>query len=237
MVNTVGSHRNKNWTKKWSKIKKNIFLTSQQRSILVGSLLGDGTMRVGENAQNANFKIEHGLQQTEFVFHKYEYLKNWVFTPPHLSCRYSENGEKYLKSWWFRTIRHPLLTDLYKIFYTGNEFKTGKKIVPKNISHNLDPLALAIWIIDDGSFNKKKIDISTHSFTEEYIIILQNALKNRYDLKAKYFHDCDKGIRMYFDIENTNKLVKIIHPYIIPSMEYKIGVSIDPVTTGFSCEE
>lgn len=160
--NIVGSQNriSKHETKKWASRKRDLFLTRSQISLIFGSLLGDGTMRIGEGAINANFKVEHCLAQKELVHAKYVILKPWVFTEPKLSYRYRENGEKYLKSWWFRTVRHPKLTIIQQLFYPES-----KKIVPWNIEKFLDERALAWWIMDDGSFSQGRIDISTYSFT------------------------------------------------------------------------
>jgi hypothetical protein len=62
---------------------------------------------------------------------------------------------------------------------------------------------------------------------------LQESIKKVFDIGANYYRDRDKGFRMYFNQEDTKKLIKVIHPYIIPSMMYKIGFR-NPVTTGFS---
>ena len=223
MVNTVGSCENKHWQKKWIPIKKSLVLNSKQRALIIGSLLGDGTMRLGKGAQNVNFKVEHGLMQKEYVEWKYQILKPLVFTEPKVSYRYTENGEKYAKSWWFRTIRHPFLTEIYDRFYKGNGFRTGKKIIPPEIKSELNPLSLAVWIMDDGCYSQNKIDISTYSFSLLEINTLQTIFNDIFSIKARYHRDRDIGYRMYFNQEETKKLIKIIYPYIIPSMMYKIG--------------
>ncbi len=202
------------------KYKDSLKLNQTQISVLIGSMLGDGTMRVGKNALNANLKIEQGLKQKDYVFWKYEVFKEWVTTPPKLSMRYDENRTPYAKSWWFRTIRHPKLTLFHKMFY-----KYGIKIVPKNIADLLDPLALAAWIMDDGSLNKNRIDISTYSFKLEEIKLLQKALLKRFALESNFYQDRDKGLRMYFRKTETQKLVSLISPYIIPNLAYKILVT------------
>lgn len=224
MVNTVGSYKTKYWYKSWIPIKESISLNSFQYSLIVGSLLGDGTMRVGRGAVNANFKTEQGIEQKDYVFWKYEILKPIVFTGPQISYRYTDKKEKYKKSWWFRTIRHPLLTDMYNMFYTGNGYRTGRKVVPRNIKKFLNPLVLAIWIMDDGSYSRSKIDISTYSFTLPEINLLQRNLAKIFDVSAQYYRDRDKGHRMYFSKCETQKVVNIIKPYVIPSMMYKIGL-------------
>ena len=232
MVNTVGSCEDKYWHKKWIPIKKALELNLKQKALIIGSLLGDGTMRLGKGARNVNFKIEHGLMQKDYVEWKYQILKPFVFTEPKISYRYNENGDRYAKSWWFRTIRHPILTQIYKKFYKGEKYRNGRKIVPLEIEEKIDPFALAVWIMDDGSYSKGRIDISTYSFSLKEINTLQESIEKVFGIGSNYYRDRDKGLRMYFNQEDTKKLIEVIHPYIIPSMTYKIGFR-NPVTTGF----
>ena len=233
MVTTVGSYENKFWQKKWSGIKKHFTVTPKQYSLIVGSLLGDGTMRMGKSAINVNFKVEQGLAQKEYVVWKYKILKSLVFTEPKLSYRYKINGEKYPKSWWFRTLRHPVFMPIYKNFYEGKGYRTGRKIIPKNIGEYMNPLVLATWIMDDGSYAKGRIDISTYSFLLKEINILQKSLKDIFDIESRYYQDRNKGYRMYCNQKETKKLISVIKPHVIPSMTYKIGFR-NPVTTEFS---
>ena len=74
MVNTVGSYENKYWYSKWKIIKNDITISPKQKSFIIGSLLGDGTMRLGKGAVNTNFKVEQGLEQKDFVFWKWKWL-------------------------------------------------------------------------------------------------------------------------------------------------------------------
>jgi len=92
MANTVGSCENKYWQKKWIPIKKSLRLSPKQRQLIIGSLLGDGTMRLGKGARNVSFKIEQGLAQKEYVEWKYQILKQFVFTKPQISYRYTKHG-------------------------------------------------------------------------------------------------------------------------------------------------
>ncbi len=232
MVNTVGSYeKNKHWTRKWSAFKsktENSFLNPIQKSLLIGSMLGDGTMRMGKNATNANFKVDHGLKQKEYVFWKYEILKNFVPTPPKLSYRTNLNGVRYEKSWWFRTVRHPLLTDIYYWFYKTKSYRCGTKIVPLDLCDFLDPLAMAVWIMDDGSYSRKRLDISTYSFTLQEVKFLCLIIKKKFKINMLYHMDRDKGYRMYANMLETKKLVDLIKPYIIQTMMYKTGNIITP---------
>lgn len=225
MVNTVGSYKiSKFWNKNWIPIKISLRLSDRQKSIIVGSLLGDGTMRIGKGARNANFKVEHGLEQKELVFWKYKELKNFVFTEPKISFRYREDGSKYSKSWWFRTIRHPELTEIYNMFYLKEGYRTGKKIISDiYLRSHFNPIAFAVWIMDDGSFNRGIIDLSTYSFSLKDIKKLQSLFYEKFELNSNFHKDRDKGFRMYFDKQNTNALIQIIGPYFIEPMRYKVN--------------
>ena len=220
MDNTVGSLKtNKYWQKNWIPIKNSLYLTDEQKFLIIGSMLGDGTLRVGDGAVNANLKIEHGLAQQDYVWWKYNILKPLVFTGPKISYRYKENGDKYAKSLWFRTIRHPEITNFHNRFY-----ENGRKIVPKNIAQDLNDLALAIWVMDDGSLNSNRLDISTYSFSESEINLLQKVIKKNFGLTANYYKDRDKGYRVYFGVGETKNLIKIIKPLILSSLNYKISI-------------
>lgn len=224
MVNTVGSYETKYWHRRWIPIKDSVILSSEQKSLIIGSLLGDGTMRVGRGAKNANFKIEHGLQQKEYVDWKYAILAPLVFTVPKLSYRYTEDRKKYPKSWWFRTIRHPLFTEIYDRFYVKDGYRAGRKIVPFSAYSELTPLALAIWIMDDGSYNRGRMDISTYSFLEKEVIFLQECMEKKFGISMRYFNDRGKGYRMYANQEESRRLIQIIRPYVIPCLQYKVGL-------------
>lgn len=116
-------------------------LGNKQRSLLIGSLLGDGTLNFSGNFPN--LKIEHCLKQRFYVFYKYRLLKQFVSTSPKLSYRYDNNREPYPKSWWFRTIGLETLKFYYGLFYINKI-----KVIPNNIEKLLDPLVLAIWAMD-----------------------------------------------------------------------------------------
>lgn len=221
VVNTVGSFAkvNKYWQKQWIDTKRDLVLSQEQRSVMIGSMLGDGTLRVGDGAINANLKIEHGLAQQKYVRWKYDIFRPWVFTEPKISYRYRPSGERYPKSLWFRTIRHPIITEFQRRFYVD-----GRKIVPHDISDDLDELALAVWVMDDGNLNRRNISISTYSFTLGEIELLVKVLQSRFALSAKYYRDRDKGYRMYFTVGDTKKLTRIIGTYVIPELRYKIDL-------------
>lgn len=225
MGNTVGSYETTHWHKRWIPVKKSIHLTSRQKELILGSLLGDGAMRVGKGSINANFKVEHGLQQKAYVEWKYSILRPFVFTGPKISYRYGLSKEPYPKSWWFRTVRHPELSTIYRMFYRGEGYRCGRKITPASLQKDLTPLVLAVWIMDDGSYAKGSIELSTYAFTKREIFFLQYCLRKGFSVEASLVSDRDRGYRLYCTRAGTKRLIEIIRVHIIPSMQYKIGLA------------
>lgn len=207
-------------TKALKTYKESLFLNNEQISVLVGSLLGDGTLRVGYDSINANFKVEHGLKQKDYVFWKYSYFKMWALTPPEISYRYDENRSKYPKSWWFRTVRHAKLTEYRKLFYPK-----GVKIIPYNIDRFLNPLSLAVWIMDDGSLNRNSLDVSTYSFSVDDIRHILEVLEKKFSISGKFYKDRDKGYRIRFSASETRNISNNIKDFVIPCLAYKLPVT------------
>jgi len=89
----------------------------------------------------------------------------------------------------------------------------------------LTPLALAIWIIDDGGWAKPGVRISTNSFKLEEVQFLANLLKKLFDLNCTVQNINTSGqYSIYIKGESILKLRKLILPYVIPSMRYKLGL-------------
>src|SRR5215468_7300383 len=110
-------------------------LSEVQHAIVVGSLLGDGSMRCKTNAL---LEINHSIHQRSYVDWKFGHLADLVTTPPKMRAG---NGRRVAYRFVTRSV--PALTPYYRLFY-----KDGRKRVP-NVE--LAPLSLAVWFMDDGS--------------------------------------------------------------------------------------
>ena len=112
---------------------------------------------------------------------------------------------------------------IYNSFYTI-ENGIAKKKVPLFISDYLTPVGLANWIMQDGSFQKGQgIFIATNSFTFEECKMLALILSNKYGFRTsviKTGHFDQWRISIWK--ESMPLLAKIVGPYIIPEMEYKL---------------
>jgi len=185
-------------------------LTELQKTVIIGTILGDGCLITSRSGKAARLQVRQNAKYHEFVSWKYDFLKDWVVTKP----RY----DRYNDSFVFRTISHPDLMDIKRIFYRDNV-----KIIPSNIKELLiDPLSLAIWFMDDGNGNKQYpyLRLSTYAFKEEGNKLLQICVKDNFGINSKIVNS-SKGFYLYFLKDNALKLYKLIKPNVIPCMEYK----------------
>ena len=185
-------------------------LTRQQKLVILGCVLGDGYLRIVPGRKNAFLETNHSIKAKEYVDWKYEVLKSICLSPPKRRVI-----DKRRIGYRFFTRQHQEITKIYKLFYPQ-----GKKIIPKNMQ--LSELTLAVWFMDDGSKTKKgDVYLNTQQFSlddQKRLLYFLRKLKLRARLnKDKKYH------RIRFYHQSVGRLVKLIKPYIIPSMEYKIA--------------
>ena len=199
-------------------------LSKEERDILIGSLLGDGCLRIMTNTKYPAFSVSHSEKQKDYVFWKYENLKRWVRTPPWREERiYHRDRNRKTISWRFQTLTNDVFSDLYNTFY-----KNGKKIIPDNLQSLLkdSPLALAVWLMDDGNKNHKAVFLNTQSFSFEEQQRLSQILHDIYGFHVTVnSHSKSNGVQLYrirIDTESTKKLKTIIESFMLPQFYYKI---------------
>lgn len=187
-------------------------LTKEQKSILIGCLLGDGTMR---KKINAYLEINHAFLQKALVDWMYVKFKNLVLTPPKWR---KGNGNREAYRFFIRSL--PELTQFYDRFY-----KAGKKIIPDNI--NIGRLSLAIWFMDDGSKSRSSIYLNTQQFTIDEQKRLIKILDDQFGIKSTLNKD-----KIYFRIrvrsESSRKMVKLIEKFVLPEFRYKLPFVMTP---------
>lgn len=186
-------------------------LTQLQRSIIIGTILGDGYLRIISGKKNALLEINHALLQKEYVDWKYMMLKALCKSGP--KARRS-NGTRM--AYRFTTRQHPEITDLFNSFYGE-----GKKSIPDDII--LDPIMLAVWFMDDGSRCREcDVYINTQQFSRND----QNRLREMLSvlgIESSLNRD-KKYERIRIKKSSVQTLYQIISPHILPSMTYKIGL-------------
>ena len=114
-------------------------LTREQKSLIIGTILGDGYLRIIPKRKNAFLEVNHSFAQKDYVDWKYSILQSIVKSKPKLR---KGNGQRIAYRFYTRCLSE--ITDLFKAFY-----RDGRKIIPDNLKIN--PLTLAVWYMDDGS--------------------------------------------------------------------------------------
>ena len=208
--------------RKLEKYKAKLRLSKTQRALIIGSVLGDGNLRITGRNRQANFIVDHGEKQKDYVFWKYKIMKEWVLTPPKQVTRiYHRDRKRKTISWRFLTISHSEFTKFYRLFYPA-----GKKIIPGSIKKLFDdPLSLAVLVMDDGTRSRESFFLSTQNFTRNEQERLLECLKANFGIEGKInIHSHWKGKTLYrirINSASLGRLHKLVKPYILPQFRYK----------------
>lgn len=199
-------------------------LSKEQKSLLIGLLLGDGTI-----SSNYVFKLSHSEAQREFLEWKIDLLNKFGFknngVKEYIStCGYNK-GNKVLYS---QMSLNPTIKALRRTVYTP------KKHITRRLLNWLTPIGLAIWYMDDGCINvntSKQRSSIQHTIKIATCVDLDTAqvvidyFKEVWDVQFRPFKE---GKGTYSIASSTESdcaaFIQIIRPHIeqVPSLLYKI---------------
>ncbi|ULM64034.1 hypothetical protein (mitochondrion) [Candida margitis] len=198
-------------------------------SIIYGSLLGDAYAEKRSEGKATRIVFYQESSHDDYLLYLHSLIANLGYcntTIPKITTRLVKNG-KIRKVISFSTWSYDLFNSIHDKWYIPNPIKGRSnfiKIIPKDLELNLTPLALAIWIMDDGSKVGKGLKLSTNSFTHDELLFLISILKNKYNLTCSIQSaGTNNQQHIYIWVESMANLVNIVKPYIIPSMKYKFG--------------
>lgn len=201
-------------------------MNQYERNIIVGSLLGDGSLALYGKSKNAYYR-EHGCtEQLNYRLWKVEQLSRLDF-----------KFDKDSKTGKIHSPSNPLYTDLQKLFYKNNR----KVVTEENIKLLDHAIGLACWYMDDSTLiidsTKRKdgsiylfprVSLYSLCFSKEENEIILNYLKNRFELDFKLKHRPD-GKNYILEINkhgDLQKFIKLIASYVkqVQCMNYKIDI-------------
>jgi hypothetical protein len=105
------------------------------------------------------------------------------------------------------------LTPFYRLFY-----ESGRKVIPEVA---LTPLTLAVWFMDDGCRSRTAVYLNTQQFDGRVQEALLEMLRNQWSIDGTLNKD-KAYYRIRISVAGTSKLVKLIEPYVIPQLRYKL---------------
>lgn len=156
-------------------------LTSEQKDVIVGTILGDACIEKAKPTHNARIRFDQTFPfHATYLMRLYIIFHNMVKRTPKVHIRKEDKrtGKRY-STMRFKTLAFPCLNSYFHLFYVN-----GIKVVPYNIGELLTRRALAYWIIDDGGRSKNGLTLHTRRYTLRDVKILQNVLLNNFNLTS-----------------------------------------------------
>ena len=183
-------------------------LREDQLKLILGSLLGDGSLRFASD-HNAAFRVGHGERQLEYCEWKHEMLAPFA----HKIGR-TGNGIG------FDTIPMHQLAWLHEAVYASG----GGRTVSDELIEQLDERSIAAWYSDDGSFSGH-YQRWGHGKSVIYCSGLNAEDKERLAVRCEQLGMGRPTVRdreLLFSGERTRAFQEKIAPYVHPSLDYKL---------------
>lgn len=186
-------------------------------SIIYGSLLGDSYCIHNNNKTKISFYLKDNHNYYLLWFHRLISNLGYCNTKvPRITTRLVNRG-KIIKEIRFNTWAYELFNIIHNEWYD----RDNHKVLPNDIEYYLNPLTLAIWVMNNGiKINNNKLIISNDLSYNDNIKLI-HILSNKYKLNCtivKYYNKYHINILN----ESINDLYFIIKEYVVLSMKYKV---------------
>lgn len=196
-------------------LRSDLALTPIQEQVLLGKLLGDGSLC--ETEHSASITWGHRKEDIEYA--------RW--TSKAIGASLDKGTENPTVSGYGTdmvrrgTVRSPWIKDKFSSFFAAD----ADKQVPAWVEQALTPLALAFWYMDDGSLSHQddqedRANFAVCSFNSESCDVLIRGLA-RLGLEAEYYV-ADGYSRLRLNAESAERLFLLVAPYIPPCMQRKL---------------
>lgn len=209
------------------------------RSAIIGMVLGDGSITKRSGRKEAYFQMTHCEQQYEYLLWKQKILNKITSSIIHPTKKIL-NGKEF-KGFHLGTPQHPFFTKLYNRMY----YKKSK-VVDEYIVKKINPLALAIFFMDDGTQGRAKdrpktekssYFLCSNDYDYANQLLLKKSLKINFDLdwnlnKSGKNKDGTYQYRLRLARRHNENFEKIVSPYILPCMSYKLDPNADQSIIG-----
>ena len=192
-------------------------LASYQKSVIIGILLSDGWLTFSKKtSKNARLGFKQSLAHFQYVWFVFNILSHYCSSSPNLCISIRAGTRCYALHFFTRAI--PCITELHSLFYSN-----GIKIIQIDIYNMLTPVALAHWIMGDGTTSSSSgLLLCTDSYSIQDVVRLINVLIYRYDLKCNIRMHREGQYRIYISKKSMELLRTIVMVHMIPSMYYKV---------------
>ena len=190
-------------------------------SIFYGTLLGDSHAEYRASGNGTRISFVQEARHSQYLIYLHNLIANLGYcnpSTPKVQTRLGAKGTmRYVIR--FHTYTYQSLNAIHAAWYTN-----GVKHVPADIAYYITPVALAIWIMDDGGRVGYGLKLCTNSFTWADCTRLSTVLHEKYGLKSSV-QSAGKPNQyiIYVISESMPALRQLVRPYMVSSMLYKIG--------------
>ncbi|MEX6346748.1 hypothetical protein AB6E80_09420 [Staphylococcus ureilyticus] len=193
--------------------------------VILGTALGDGHIRKRSEGSKASIRIGHSIDKSEYLMWILKHLRE-IAEVTNVGI---VKGGKYEKSpndyVYISSRASDSITEIWELLY-----KDKKKKISKKLLDNFDDVSFAVFLMDDGSFDKH-IDsmcyyLHTNAHTLEENEMFVNFLKDKYGLNPRVRNvKKGEGYCIWFPKKDSMKICEIVKPVIseIQCMRYKLA--------------
>jgi heme/copper-type cytochrome/quinol oxidase subunit 2 len=194
-------------------------------SVIVGSLLGDCYANK-RSVEGTRLCYRQSTVHKDYLF----WLYNFFFTRGYCSNLEPRKYKRVLKNkgsddkthhgYEFNTFTFRSFNWVHKMFY-----KKGIKYINADLVKYITPLALAIWISDDGGWAKPGVRLAVNSFKLKEVEFLVEVLQSKFGLNCTIQTLKPSGNHNIYIIgSSVPKLRELVLPHLHTSMYYKLGL-------------
>jgi len=195
-------------------------LSEDAKQILIGSTIGDGSIR--KQTTGAIMQLAHAHNQRGWLEYKADLLRD-IASPKGVTIRDGIGNRQDIVE--FRTLPHIFIDDLHSRSYLDDGERSIRSIIP-----DLKPLGLAVLWGDDGCFGENGshqygiLSVCRYSFEDN--AILSSYLETEFNIKNSVLK---KKVRekVYPQIRISKSgmtaLRDAIYDFLPEQMKYKIG--------------
>ena len=178
-------------------------LNDRCKEIILGSLLGDGSLKIHRPYKNARFAFRHSVCQKEYFFWKVKELKEISSK----NCFWEQSDRKFR----YQSLALESLTKLYCLTHQNGKFSINRKWL-----NELTSLSLAVWWLDDGSLvsDSRQGVFCTDGFSKKELPVLKNYLEDKWKIKTQ-IGKANRYYRIWIrSSEELKKFLRIILPSV-----------------------
>ena len=184
------------------------------KSVIVGSLLGDANIHPFDTG-NTYLEEWHAKRQLFYLQWKAKILEP---LGTKVSIYHQHRWGRPYQKQLYTTASLPLFAALRRELYSFT--RGGEKTNYISLIERLDPMSLAVWIMDDGSYQpggKGSLYINTDSMPYDQKKFAIKEIEKKFGL-----YPTSADLRIRFPPKEMPKLRSVVEPYFLEKLKYKL---------------